>query len=106
MLREAVRSHPGCDGIVLGGHGLFTWGDTQRDCYLSSVKTIDQMGEFVEEHAKDARRRGRALFGGARDPGRGGGPRRHAGVDASDAAGRRVVDAACRRPRGRRRPTR
>ncbi len=66
MLRDAVRSHPGCDGIVLGGHGLFTWGDTQRDCYLSSIKTIDQMGEFVEEHAKDARRRGRALFGGAR----------------------------------------
>jgi rhamnose utilization protein RhaD (predicted bifunctional aldolase and dehydrogenase)/NAD(P)-dependent dehydrogenase (short-subunit alcohol dehydrogenase family) len=66
MLRDAVRSHPGCDGIVLGGHGLFTWGDTQRDCYLSSVKTIDQMGEFVEEHAKDARRRGHALFGGAR----------------------------------------
>jgi rhamnose utilization protein RhaD (predicted bifunctional aldolase and dehydrogenase)/NAD(P)-dependent dehydrogenase (short-subunit alcohol dehydrogenase family) len=66
MLRDAVRSHPGCDGIVLGGHGLFTWGDTQRDCYLSSIKTIDQMGEFVEAHATDARRRGRALFGGPR----------------------------------------
>jgi len=25
MLRAAVQQNPGCDGIVLGGHGLFTW---------------------------------------------------------------------------------
>jgi rhamnose utilization protein RhaD (predicted bifunctional aldolase and dehydrogenase)/NAD(P)-dependent dehydrogenase (short-subunit alcohol dehydrogenase family) len=62
MLRKAVEDHPGCDGIILGGHGLFTWGETQRACYFSSIKTIDQMGEFVQEHAK---RGGRAQFGGA-----------------------------------------
>jgi rhamnose utilization protein RhaD (predicted bifunctional aldolase and dehydrogenase) len=50
MLRRAVESAPGCDGIVLGGHGLFTWGHTQRDCYANSLKTIDQMGEFIEHH--------------------------------------------------------
>lgn len=62
MLRQAVAANPGCDGIILGGHGLFTWGLTQRECYLSSIKTIDQMGEFVQEHAK---RSGKAQFGGA-----------------------------------------
>jgi rhamnose utilization protein RhaD (predicted bifunctional aldolase and dehydrogenase)/NAD(P)-dependent dehydrogenase (short-subunit alcohol dehydrogenase family) len=62
MLRKAVQDNPGCDGIVLGGHGLFTWGQTQKDCYLSSIKTIDQMGEFVQEHAKRANR---PQFGGA-----------------------------------------
>ena len=62
MLRKAVEENPGCDGIILGGHGLFTWGDTQKDCYLSSIKTIDQMGEFVQEHAK---KRSRPEFGGA-----------------------------------------
>ncbi len=62
MLRDAVQRHPGCDGIILGGHGLFTWGGTQRDCYVSSIKTIDQMGEFLEEHAQRA---GRPAFGGA-----------------------------------------
>ncbi len=61
MLRRAVDAQPGCDGIVLGGHGLFTWGDTQRDCYLNSIKTIDQMGEFVQEHQLRA---GGAPFGG------------------------------------------
>ena len=61
MLRKAVQDNPGCDGIILGGHGLFTWGDTQRGCYLSSIKTIDQMGEFVQEHG---RRSGQPQFGG------------------------------------------
>jgi rhamnose utilization protein RhaD (predicted bifunctional aldolase and dehydrogenase) len=62
MLRKAVQDNPGCDGIILGGHGLFTWGETQRECYLNSIKTIDQMGEFVQEHAKRA---GGEQFGGA-----------------------------------------
>jgi rhamnose utilization protein RhaD (predicted bifunctional aldolase and dehydrogenase)/NAD(P)-dependent dehydrogenase (short-subunit alcohol dehydrogenase family) len=50
MLENAVRENPGIDGILLGGHGLFTWGATQRDCYLSSIHTIDQMGEFISAH--------------------------------------------------------
>jgi rhamnose utilization protein RhaD (predicted bifunctional aldolase and dehydrogenase)/NAD(P)-dependent dehydrogenase (short-subunit alcohol dehydrogenase family) len=62
MLKNAVEVRPDCDGIVLGGHGLFTWGDTQCDCYVNSIKTIDQMGEFVQEHA---RRSSRPVFGGA-----------------------------------------
>jgi len=62
MLRKAVQDNTGADGILLGGHGLFTWGDTQRDCYLSSVKTIDQMGEFVRDHEARA---GQPRFGGA-----------------------------------------
>jgi rhamnose utilization protein RhaD (predicted bifunctional aldolase and dehydrogenase)/NAD(P)-dependent dehydrogenase (short-subunit alcohol dehydrogenase family) len=62
MLRRAVEADPACDGIILGGHGLFTWGDTQQSCYLNSLKTIDQMGGFIEEHA---RRTDRPAFGGA-----------------------------------------
>jgi len=61
MLRKAVAANPECDGIVLASHGLFTWGDTQRECYTNSIRTIDQMGEFVEDHA---RRRRQPLFGG------------------------------------------
>jgi rhamnose utilization protein RhaD (predicted bifunctional aldolase and dehydrogenase)/NAD(P)-dependent dehydrogenase (short-subunit alcohol dehydrogenase family) len=62
MLRQAVEETDGCDGILLGGHGLFTWGRTQRECYLSSITTIDQMGRFVDAHAAGARR---PVFGGA-----------------------------------------
>ena len=61
MLRRAVQESPGCDGIILGGHGLFTWGQTQQECYLNSIRTIDQMGEFIDEHQQRANR---PLFGG------------------------------------------
>src|SRR4051812_28422314 len=62
MLKRAVDEHPGCDGIVLGGHGLFTWGATQYECYLNSIRTIDQMGDFIQQHEKRANR---PRFGGA-----------------------------------------
>ena len=61
MLERAVKENPGAEGLILGGHGLFTWGNTQRECYLNSIRTIDEMGEFISEHQK---RKG-FLFGGA-----------------------------------------
>ena len=38
--------------MILGGHGLFTWGTTPRECYWNSIQTIDQMGEFIRTHEK------------------------------------------------------
>jgi len=62
MLRDAVSASKGCDGVVLGGHGLFTWGETQRDCYLSTLTIIDQLGQFVVQHVEEKESK---LFGGA-----------------------------------------
>ena len=50
MLKRAVEAQPACDGVILGGHGLFTWGDTQRECYLNTIAMIDQLTSFIEEH--------------------------------------------------------
>lgn len=61
MMRRAVEENPGCDGIVLGGHGLFTWGQTQRECYLNTLATIDHLGQFIERHAQA---KGPVRFGG------------------------------------------
>ncbi len=60
LLERAVMENPGCDGLILGSHGLFTWGNTQRECYWNSIRTIDQTGEFIAEHQK---KKG-AVFGG------------------------------------------
>jgi rhamnose utilization protein RhaD (predicted bifunctional aldolase and dehydrogenase)/NAD(P)-dependent dehydrogenase (short-subunit alcohol dehydrogenase family) len=60
LIERAVRENPGAEGLILGGHGLFTWEMTQRDCYLNSIHTIDQMGEFIQGH----RRKKGQLFGG------------------------------------------
>lgn len=50
LIERAAKDNPGAEGLILGGHGLFTWGITQRDCYLNSIHTIDQMGEFILKH--------------------------------------------------------
>ena len=63
MMRRAVEENPDCDGIVLGGHGLFTWGDTHRESYLNTITMIDQLGQFVSEHIE---RKGEKIFGGVK----------------------------------------
>src|SRR5581483_9731509 len=64
MLEQAVAENPGAEGLILGGHGLFTWGRTQHECYLNSIRTIDEMGEFVLERQK----KNGPLFGGVAVP--------------------------------------
>jgi len=64
-MKRAVQQNPGCDGIVLGGHGLFTWGQTQRECYLNTLTVIDQLGQFIDRHGRD-----KVRFGGEAVPAR------------------------------------
>lgn len=61
MMKRAVEQNPDCDGIILGGHGLFTWGDTQRECYLNTIAVIDELTDFIEKHAE---KKGARIFGG------------------------------------------
>ncbi|HTD54591.1 MAG TPA: bifunctional rhamnulose-1-phosphate aldolase/short-chain dehydrogenase, partial [Silvibacterium sp.] len=63
MLKKAVEEQPDCDGIVLGGHGLFTWGDTQRECYANTISIIDELTTFVDQHQQ---KKGSRIFGGQR----------------------------------------
>jgi rhamnose utilization protein RhaD (predicted bifunctional aldolase and dehydrogenase)/NAD(P)-dependent dehydrogenase (short-subunit alcohol dehydrogenase family) len=61
MMKHAVEQESACDGILLGGHGLFTWGDTQRNCYLNTLRIIDQMTAFIDTHLKA---KGKNILGG------------------------------------------
>jgi rhamnose utilization protein RhaD (predicted bifunctional aldolase and dehydrogenase)/NAD(P)-dependent dehydrogenase (short-subunit alcohol dehydrogenase family) len=63
MLKKIVEDTTGCDGVVLGGHGLFTWGETQRESYLSTITIIDQLGQFIARHAETP---GHIHFGGGK----------------------------------------
>jgi rhamnose utilization protein RhaD (predicted bifunctional aldolase and dehydrogenase)/NAD(P)-dependent dehydrogenase (short-subunit alcohol dehydrogenase family) len=63
MLKKIVEDTPGCDGVVLGGHGLFTWGETQRESYLNTITIIDQLGQFIARHAGTP---GHVHFGGGK----------------------------------------
>ncbi len=62
-LEKAVKENPGIDGIILGSHGLFTWGETSRQCYLNTLRVIDAIGGYVLQRIEA---NGDQLFGGRR----------------------------------------
>lgn len=62
-LGDYVAKNPGLRGIVLAGHGLFSWGDTSKACYENTVGLIARAQGWLAEQrgAKKAQ-----VFGGAR----------------------------------------
>lgn len=62
QLEKCVNENPGIRGIVLGGHGLFTWGDTSYECYINSLEVIEQASLYIEERLG---KKG-PIFGGAK----------------------------------------
>lgn len=62
QLEKCLNDNPGIRGIVLGSHGLFTWGDTSYECYLNSLEVIEAASQYIaEREGKD-----RPVFGGSR----------------------------------------
>lgn len=60
QLRECLEQNPGIRGIMLGSHGLFTWGDTAYESYVNSLDVIEACATYLEEnYGKD-----RPVFGG------------------------------------------
>lgn len=55
QLGEHVRRHPGLRGIVLGGHGLFSWGDTAKACYENTVGLIAQAQAWLANQMQTRR---------------------------------------------------
>jgi rhamnulose-1-phosphate aldolase/alcohol dehydrogenase len=42
------RARPELEGIVLGGHGLFTWGETSKACYENTLRAIRTAAQYLE----------------------------------------------------------
>jgi rhamnulose-1-phosphate aldolase/alcohol dehydrogenase len=58
-LEEAASRGVELRGIMLGSHGLFTWGDTSYECYLNTLEVIEKCAEYIESKTGN-------VFGGAR----------------------------------------
>ena len=58
-LEKFCLEHPKAKGVILGSHGLFTWGDTPKDCYETTIAIINTAISWFE--TKTA---GKAIFGG------------------------------------------
>lgn len=53
QLEKCLEENPGIRGIVLGSHGLFTWGDTSYNCYVNSLEVIEMASDYIEKKIKE-----------------------------------------------------
>jgi rhamnulose-1-phosphate aldolase/alcohol dehydrogenase len=60
QLKQCLDENPGIRGIMLGGHGLFTWGDTSYESYVNTLEVVEICASYLEENFG---KRG-AVFGG------------------------------------------
>ncbi len=60
-LKKCLDENPGIKGIMLGSHGLFTWGDTAYESYVNTLDVIETCAAYIEEKSK-----GKENFGGAK----------------------------------------
>ena len=60
QLEKCLNDNPGIRGIVLGSHGLFTWGDTSYECYMNSLEVIEMASEYINKKIKEKG----SVFGG------------------------------------------
>jgi len=56
-LEEAASRGIKLRGIMLGSHGLFTWGDTAYESYINTLEVIEKCAEYLESNYKN-------VFGG------------------------------------------
>jgi len=49
-LQQCLAEKPDLRGIMLGSHGLFTWGDTAYESYLNTLEVIERCAELLESH--------------------------------------------------------
>lgn len=49
-LEQCLAENPGIRGIMLGSHGLFTWGDTAYESYLNTLDVIETCATYLENN--------------------------------------------------------
>ncbi len=62
QLEKTVQENPNLRGVILGGHGLFTWGETSYSSYMNTLEVIEMASEYLEaNYGKKS-----PVFGGAK----------------------------------------
>ncbi len=59
-----VRENPNIECVVMGKHGLVTWGPDSKTCYNSTIRIIQKAEDYIEDKKK-----GKKVFGDLKVPG-------------------------------------
>lgn len=62
QLKKCLDENPGIRGIILGSHGLFTWGDTAYESYINTLEVIERCAEYLNDNMGKIK----LVFGGAK----------------------------------------
>ncbi len=62
QLRDCLEENPGIRGIMLGSHGLFTWGDTAFESYINTLEVVEMCAQYIEDAVAEKG----SVFGGAK----------------------------------------
>jgi len=54
-LQKFAGEHPDAKGVILEAHGLFTWGDSDREAYETTLDVINRAIAWLAEKAPNAR---------------------------------------------------
>ena len=61
-LKKCLDENPGIRGIILGSHGLFTWGDTAYESYINTLEVIERCAGYLQDNMS----KGKPAFGGSK----------------------------------------
>ena len=61
-LKKCLDEQPAIRGIMLGSHGLFTWGNSAQECYINTLEVIETCAQYLEQHLGKRDK----IFGGER----------------------------------------
>ncbi len=60
---QRVHENPHIECVIMGKHGLVTWGDDSKSCYDNTIRIIQEAEAYILE-----RRNGKAVFGAVKAP--------------------------------------
>ena len=63
QLQKICQENPSARGVLLGGHGVINWAESDQECYEWTVEIIQKADEYLAQHDK-----GELTFGGIRYP--------------------------------------
>jgi rhamnulose-1-phosphate aldolase/alcohol dehydrogenase len=61
-LKKCLDENPGIQGIMLGSHGLFTWGDTAYESYVNTLEVVEKCALYLQANYGKSR----PVFGGVK----------------------------------------
>ncbi len=62
-MKACLDASPNIRGIMLGSHGLFTWGNTSYESYINTLEVIEKCSEYIESFSAKGKQT-RPTFGG------------------------------------------